>query len=364
MKLHHGDRAAERRQREAGRASRSPAGRPTASPDSGIGIVFQHSRPLHRQTVLEHIKLALLPDSLLMLVADHARRRRRAREIAERVGLGEVMHRLPRTLPFADLRRLELAKAMARDPKVVLVDEPFAGLTAGRGRHFLRTDRQLPRARATPSCWWITTSRASPRWWTACWRCTWANASPRAPPRRSCATRRCARVYLGGKIETHPRRSAMPARASRCWTCADVGVLYGKAQALDDVSIHVGRRRVRFGRRAERRRQDDAVQRDLRPGAVSAATVDWSGAALRGRTPASIARGGIVQCPETPRTVRRHERAGEPRSGRPASGSGAARGEAARLAVRPVSDPAIAPDARRPARCRAASSRCWRSRGR
>ena len=29
---------------------------------AGVGMVFQHSRPLHRQTVLENIKLALLPD--------------------------------------------------------------------------------------------------------------------------------------------------------------------------------------------------------------------------------------------------------------------------------------------------------------
>ena len=36
---------------------------------AGVGIVFQHSRPLHRQTVLENIKLALLPDSLLRLAA-------------------------------------------------------------------------------------------------------------------------------------------------------------------------------------------------------------------------------------------------------------------------------------------------------
>ena len=34
---------------------------------AGISIVFQHSRPLHRQTVIENIKLALLPDSLLRL---------------------------------------------------------------------------------------------------------------------------------------------------------------------------------------------------------------------------------------------------------------------------------------------------------
>src|ERR1700674_5567812 len=56
---------------------------------AGVGIVFQHSRPLHRQTVLEHIKLALLPDSLIKLFADpHVDRR--AREIAERVELGAV----------------------------------------------------------------------------------------------------------------------------------------------------------------------------------------------------------------------------------------------------------------------------------
>ena len=97
---------------------------------SGIGLVFQHARPLQRQTVLENISLALLPDSLIRLAAD-PNVAKRARAIAERVGLGAVADRRPGTLPFADLRRLELAKAIARDPRVVLVDEPFAGLTGG-----------------------------------------------------------------------------------------------------------------------------------------------------------------------------------------------------------------------------------------
>ena len=78
--------------------------------------------------MLENIKLALLPDSLLRLFAD-PQVDRRAREIAARVGLSHVIDRRPGTLPFADLRRMELAKAIARDPQVVLVDEPFAGLT-------------------------------------------------------------------------------------------------------------------------------------------------------------------------------------------------------------------------------------------
>ena len=94
---------------------------------AGIGIVFQRSRPLRRQTVLENIKLALLPDSLWQLVADPSVDPQ-ARCIAERVGLGAVMNRNPSTLSFADLRRLEMAKAIARHPKVVLLDEPFAGI--------------------------------------------------------------------------------------------------------------------------------------------------------------------------------------------------------------------------------------------
>src|SRR5579859_489502 len=38
----------------------------------GFGMVFQHSRPLNRQTVLENIMVALLPDSLFKLFADRA----------------------------------------------------------------------------------------------------------------------------------------------------------------------------------------------------------------------------------------------------------------------------------------------------
>ena len=79
--------------------------------------------------------LALLPDSLLRLATAH-HVRDRAAAIAERCGLGAVLHRRPGTLPFADLRRMELAKAIARDPKVVLVDEPFAGLTAAEVADF------------------------------------------------------------------------------------------------------------------------------------------------------------------------------------------------------------------------------------
>src|SRR4029077_19033541 len=113
----------------------------------GVGIVFQHSRPLHRQTVLENIKLALLPDKLTRLFADPAIDER-ARDIAARVGLSAVLDRRPGTLPFAGLRKIEIAKAIARNPQVLLIDEPFAGLTTAETAAFseliceLRDDRR------------------------------------------------------------------------------------------------------------------------------------------------------------------------------------------------------------------------------
>ncbi|MBN8891071.1 MAG: ABC transporter ATP-binding protein [Rhodospirillales bacterium 70-18] len=263
---------------------------------AGIGLVFQHARPLHRQTVLEHIILALLPDNLLMLVADlHVRRR--AEEIAARVGLAGVMHRLPRTLPFADLRRLELAKAVARNPKVVLVDEPFAGLTAAEvadfssliasfrseGHAVLLVDHNVKGVAAL-------VDRV-----LAMYLGEYVAEGSAEEVMRNETVRR---VYLGGKIETASR----PAREGKGRTplldVRGLSVLYGKAQALEDVSIHVGEGEfvsVVGLNGAGKTTLFNAIS-GLVP---STGTVSWRGESLGGRTPAQIARGGIVQCPES-----------------------------------------------------------------
>src|SRR6185437_966736 len=204
---------------------------------AGIGIVFQHSRPLHRQTVLENVKLGLLPDSLIRLAADQSADAR-AREIAERVGLGDVLHRRPSTLPFADLRRLELAKAIARDPKVVLVDEPFAGLTAAEvgtfselidgfrkeGRAVLLVDHNVKGVAAL-------VDRV-----LAMYLGEYVAEGTAEEVMRNETVRK---VYLGGKIESHVRSELAARTGEPLLDVRDVSVLYGKAQALDRVAIHV-----------------------------------------------------------------------------------------------------------------------------
>ncbi len=95
---------------------------------NGIAIVFQHSRPLNRQTVLDNIKLSILPDRLFNIYYP-ADLDAKAREIAELVGLQDVTGAYPSSLPFGHIRKMELAKALALNPRLLLLDEPFAGLT-------------------------------------------------------------------------------------------------------------------------------------------------------------------------------------------------------------------------------------------
>jgi branched-chain amino acid transport system ATP-binding protein len=262
----------------------------------GIGIIFQHSRPLQRQTVLENIKLALLPDNLIRLFSD-PETEGRARAIAESVGLGGVLARRPSTLPFADLRKLELAKAIARDPSVVLVDEPFAGLTQGEmtafsgligqfraeGRAVLLIDHNVKSVAALADR--VIALYLGER----------VAEGTAAEVMKNETVRR---VYLGGSIETHARPEASFKDASPLLQAKDVSVFYGKAQALERVSLH-----IHEGEFVSVIGINGAGKTTLF-NAISgfvpySGNIAWSGAGLRGKSAAAIARGGIVQCPET-----------------------------------------------------------------
>jgi ABC-type branched-subunit amino acid transport system ATPase component len=262
----------------------------------GIGIVFQHSRPLHRQTVLENIKLALLPDSLFKLIAD-PQVDRRAREIASRVGLSHVIDRRPGTLPFADLRRMELAKAIARDPRVVLVDEPFAGLTpteVGTFSELIRGFRDEGRAVLLVDHNVKSVAAMVDRVFAMYLGERIAEGSAEEVMRNETVRR----VYLGGSIETAARPESTFTDADTPLLQVDkVSVLYGKAQALQGVDIHV--HQGEFVSVVGLNGAGKTTLFNAISGFVPhSGAIRWQGDPLEGRTPASIARGGIVQVPE------------------------------------------------------------------
>ena len=263
----------------------------------GVGIVFQHSRPLHRQTVLENIKLALLPDSLIRLFAD-PEVEGKAIAIAQRVGLGAVLHRRPATLPFADLRRMELAKAMARDPKIVLVDEPFAGLTSGEVEDFsnlIRTFREEGRAVLLVDHNVKSVSALVDRVKAMYLGEHIAEGTAEEVMRDETVRR----VYLGGAITTAARPEAAFKDAQPLLQVDAVDVHYGKAQALAQVSIHV--HEGEFVSVVGLNGAGKTTLFNAISGLVPyAGQIRWGGTPLAGRSPATIARvDGIVQCPET-----------------------------------------------------------------
>ena len=94
----------------------------------GIARTYQVPRPFTEVPIIEDIRIGTIPDSIVGSLRGGARPEE-VMKIAEDVGLGERFSMYPHELTMGDLRRLELAKALATNPRIVLLDEIFAGLT-------------------------------------------------------------------------------------------------------------------------------------------------------------------------------------------------------------------------------------------
>lgn len=127
---------------------------PVAVARAGIARTFQNIRLFGGMTVLENVKVAIFrhQDSTLLESVMRAPRylreeedaTRRALELLDTFGLAHVVHLGAEELPYGLRRRLEIARALATRPKLLLLDEPAAGMNPSEAdelMHLIRWTR-------------------------------------------------------------------------------------------------------------------------------------------------------------------------------------------------------------------------------
>ena len=99
----------------------------------GIARTFQNIRLFAGMTVWEHLLVAQRvtgPRRLLPAGWADREARRQAEDVMNFFALGHVRHRLAASLPYGIQRKVEMARALVAEPKLLLLDEPVAGMNA------------------------------------------------------------------------------------------------------------------------------------------------------------------------------------------------------------------------------------------
>jgi len=119
----------------------------------GMARTFQNIRLFGHLNALENVMTGLIAhgksgvlDAMFMTRRDRTERRQmvdQAHALLDWVGVGENRYRLPAHLPYGDQRKVEIARALGLEPKLLILDEPTAGMVAQEAQGVIGLIAQL-----------------------------------------------------------------------------------------------------------------------------------------------------------------------------------------------------------------------------
>ena len=103
-----------------------------------LGFIFQQYNLLPKLNLMENVEVPLVYAGV-----SRAERHKRAKEVLEKVGLGDKLKNKPNQLSGGQQQRVSIARALVRNPPLILADEPTGALDSHTGREVLGLLQQL-----------------------------------------------------------------------------------------------------------------------------------------------------------------------------------------------------------------------------
>ena len=288
--------------RSASAAATSPAPRPTRIARAGIARTYQTTRLFGSLSVLDNVALRLRAGPPLA-PAPAATTARRPPRLLAFVGYAGALDRPAAELPHVDRRLVEIARALAGRPRVLLLDEPAAGLTradtdasggllrriAGCGIAVVLVEHDMPLVMGVSDHILVMDAGPADR-----------PAAPRPPIRHDPAV---IRAYLGGAdTPARPRAAPWQGPADAVLSAHGLTAGYGAAPVLERVVPRGPPRRDRGAARRQRRRQVDGHAGARRPAAARVrAAIVLEDRAVAGSRPTASPASASPWCPRAGR---------------------------------------------------------------
>ncbi len=274
--------------------------KPLAVVRAGMARTFQNIRLFANMTALENVMVGRYCRTSSMALTsilrgpkfrrEEAATRERAQELLDYVGLAKSAELLARNMPYGDQRRLEIARALATDPQILLLDEPTAGMNPKETEETMHLIFKIRDSGLA-----VVVIEHDMRFiFNLCDRvlCLVRGAAARRGHARRGAVR------PPGHRGLHRWRRRGGERVSAMLEVRDLEVSYGKIKAVKGISLRGQRGRGRHPDRHQRGRQDDHPAHHLGPVASVSGSITFQGRDLTTVQAHDIVQLGLAHSPE------------------------------------------------------------------